>query len=425
MCLTLMALFLSTTIFIPHSVQTTTLRPPTGKGSHDVEALLLDSRLRFPEPLQSVNDSQALNQPVQVGAWGDAASVGNTGVQVEIQTNAYNVSSGQDDAFWVGDVLGDGSFVQFGYLILAAGYYCLNAHVTESGTLCTGTSDNVGPSDARWFWAYFPNLEVVDDWYYGFGPANSAGANSTWHLYSISPNVSGDWSFIMDGVTVYSSNYPSTTSTSRVHLVAEKASGPDLSQLGPVEFRDLAYLGNDSLWHAASSLSLIAGCGAADNNPCTVSSAYGVESVGPNDVVAGSYITAPRPSQLIWERQSTCTLGTRLSTSGTAGNAPLNVTFIDSVSSPQGNFRTDWWFGDGSHKAGNSNQTVTYSIPGNYTPFVRVMDSVGCLSEASGEVSVASANTSAFGTATAAVSSLGVVFTACAVPPRDTYAPGE
>ena len=171
-----MALFLSATLLIPHSIQTKVWRPAAGVSwpnafvSNDAEGFLRkESRLRFLKPLRSVNDSQASNQPVQVGAWGDAASVGNTGVQVEILTNSYNVSSQQEDAFWVGDVLSDGSFVQFGYLILPPGYYCLNAHITENGTSCSGAEDNVVFSDARWFWAYFPNAQVVDDWYYGFG----------------------------------------------------------------------------------------------------------------------------------------------------------------------------------------------------------------------------------------------------------------
>ena len=119
---------------------------------------------------------------------------------------------------------------------------------------------------------------------------NSAGSNSTWHLYSISSLASGDWSFMLDGVTVYSSNFPSTPSTSPAHLVAEQTSGSYLSKLGPVEFRDLAYLGNNSVWQGTSSLTLIEGCGAADNNPCAVSNAYGVESAGPNDVIAGSSV---------------------------------------------------------------------------------------------------------------------------------------
>ena len=361
-----------------------------------------------------------------MGAWGGASSIGNLGVQVEIQTKLYNVSDGQDDAFWVGDVLSDGSFVQFGYLILPTGQYCFSAHISQSGTDCTGTSGSIESSDARWFWAYFPNAEAVNNWYYSFGPADSAGYNSTWHLYTISPDASGDWSFIMDGVTVYSSSFSSSASTAPVHFVAEKASGPYFSQLGPVEFRNLAYLGNDSLWHATSSLSLIDGCDAADNDQCSISNAYGVEMVGPNDVIAGSIPNSVSESgQLIWERQSTCTLGTELLVVGKIGNAPLNVSFIDAVSSPQGSFRTDWWFGDGFHETGNSSQTFVYNAPGNYTPLVRVLDSTGCLSEASGEVSVAASNNPTFGTDTTPVTSFEIVFSLGVVLPWEPYAPNE
>jgi len=255
--------------------------------------------LSFPTPLQAVN-SQALTQPVQVGAWGDEASVGNMGVQVEIQTNVYNVSSVWTDAFWVGDVMSDGSFVQFGYIISSPGYYCLNGHVTGQGTSCLGAAGNIGFVDARWFWSYFPNARDVSDWYYGFGSANSAGVNGTWHLYSIQPSASNDWTFVMDGVPVYSSDVSVSTSTSPAHLVAEKASGPFLSQLGPVQFRNLAYLGSSGLWLATSSFTLIDGCGSADSNVCTVSTAYGVELAGPNDVIAGSGVPLPKSGQLVW-----------------------------------------------------------------------------------------------------------------------------
>ena len=388
--------------------------------SHGRKDFANDTHLSFPKPFQAVNGSGQPDPPVQVGAWGDSASVGNLGVQVEIQTNTYNVSVGQDDAFWVGDVLSDASFVQFGYLIMPAGYYCLKAEVTMSGTICTGASDNIGFADARWFWSYFPNAQDVNDWYYGFGPANSAGSNETWHLYSIQPGPSNSWNFVLDGVTVYSSSFPATPSTSPVHLVAEKASGPYLSQLGPVEFRNLAYLGNDTLWHATSSLSPIDGCGGAYENACTVSTAYGIESIGPNDVLAGSGVSSPIPGQTVWQRQSSCSLATTMLASGTAGSAPLSVTFTDSVSGPQGNVSTDWWFGDGVHLSGATNQTVTYSTPGNYTPVVRVFDSAGCLSEASGEVSVAASNGTSLATATASGSLLGHgVIGPCVLTPRD------
>jgi hypothetical protein len=355
----------------------------------------------FPQPLLSVNDSQSTEQHVQVGAWGNGDSVGNEGVQVEIQTNSYNVSSQAEDAFWVGDVLNNGAFVQFGYVILSPGYYCLSAHVTGNGTDCSGIDDTVGFSDARWFWAYFPNVQVVSDWYYGFGPGNSAGLNSTWHLYSILPSASAAWSFQMDGVTVYSTNFPSATSTTPAHVVAEKASGSYLSQLGPVEFRNLAYLGNDTLWHGTSSLTSIDGCGYGDRLPCNMAISYGVVSVGANAIVAGSNVSTPLGDQPLWLRQSLCSMHTVLADAESGGTAPLNVTFTESVFASRGDVSTDWWFGDGSHHQGNSSQTVTYRTPGNYTPMVRVVDSAGCLSEATGEVSVTPPSTgSSIGTFT-------------------------
>jgi len=347
----------------------------------------------FPEPLLSVNDSQTTGHHVQVGAWGNADSVGNEGVQVEIQTNSYNVSNQAQDAFWVGDVLNNGAFVQFGYLILSPGYYCLSAHIAGNGTDCSGIDDNVGFSDARWFWSYFPDVRVVNDWYYEFGSINSAGLNGTWHLYSILPGPSGDWNFQMDGVAVYSTNFPSATSSSPAHVVAEKTSGSYGTRLGPVEFRNLAYLGNDTLWHGTSSLTPIAGCGYGDSLPCDVAIPYGVESIGANDIMAGSNVLTPSGDQPIWLRQASCSIYATMTNAAMTGTAPLNVTFTESVSASHGAVSTDWWFGDGSHQHGNSSQTVTYRAPGNYTPFVRVLDSAGCLSEATGKVSVTPSST--------------------------------
>jgi len=416
--LLLIGFSLSFALLVPYAFSATSAMNST--QSHGWDDFGKGTHLSFPKPFQAVTGAGQPDPPVQVGAWGDGASVGNLGVQVEIQTNTYNVSVGQDDAFWVGDVLSDTSFVQFGYLIMPPGYYCLNAHVTMSGTTCTGASDNIGFADARWFWSYFPNAQDVNEWFYGFGPANSAGSNTTWHLYSIQPGLSGGWDFVLDGVTVYSSTFAVTSSSSPVHLVAEKASGPYLSQLGPVEFRNLAYLGNDTAWHATSSLSSIDGCGGAYENACNVSAAYGIESIGPNDVLAGSGVSAPTAGELVWQRQSTCSLATTMQTSGTAGNAPLSVTFTNSVSGPRGNATTDWWFGDGVHLSGERNQTVTYSTPGNYTPVVRVFDSIGCLSEASGEVSVAASSSTSLATATAFGSSLSDgAMALCVITPRD------
>ena len=383
------------------------------------------SHLAFPRPLPSVNDSQSGDQPVQVGAWGDESSVGNRGVQADIQTNAYNSSGQSEDAFWVGDVLNDGGFVQFGYVVLNPGYYCLTAHIISDAPACLGPGDNFGSADPRWFWAYFPSARNVQDWYYGFGPTNSAGANGTWHLYSISPSEFGNWSFNLDGTIIYSSEFPSDAASSPAHLVAEKASGVSLSQLGPVEFRNLAYLGNDSVWHGTSSLNPIDGCGSAYDGSCSTGG-YGVESVGVDDVVAGSNVSNSAAGGMLWERQSsTCTINAALVSTTVGGPAPLNVTFTSSVQNPQGSTRTDWWFGDGSHQDGNSTRTVTYQTPGNYTPFVRVIDSTGCLSEAAGTVSVAPMNSSALGNSVGAVSfTVGVIGLDDVAPTIQRYTDG-
>jgi hypothetical protein len=433
LCLALLALSLSTSIVIPYHTQARLQTPSgllglshDGRGSLTPEIQLYHSlRSRYLAPLPSVNDSQSSGSPVQVGAWGDEKSVGNRGVQVEIQTNSYS-SSQAEDAFWAGDLLSNSAFIQFGYLIPTPGDYCLIAHITANGTFCSGNTDNVGDADARWFWAYFPNASLVGDWYYGFGPTDSAGSNGTWHIYSILPNAAGDWSFALDGVSVYSSNFTVAASSSPAHLVAEKATGPYLAQLGPVEFRNLAYLGNDNLWHGTSSLTLIDGCGEADLAGCNPSATYGVASVGPNDVVAGSDVTVPGAGSLIWQRQSDCSLKATLQTVGSSGNAPLNVTLVDSTSAQNASLRTDWWFGDGSHQSGNSSQLVTYRLPGNYTPFVRLLDSAGCLSEASGTVSVTGTNGSGFTASLGLLVSFVVgVWKLWNVVPRDSDAPSE
>jgi hypothetical protein len=126
----------------------------------------------------------------QVGAWGDSASAGNMGVQVEIQTRIYGVYSPDlTDSFWVGDNLDNGAFIQFGYLI-EPGYFCGRGEILGGKSTCTGRAYRYGSSDAHWFWQYWPNGHG-EDYYYASGAMNSAGTNGTWHNYTISPNVEG------------------------------------------------------------------------------------------------------------------------------------------------------------------------------------------------------------------------------------------
>ena len=350
------------------------------------------AQTHYIHPLLSVSDdSTSAWHHLQVGAWGNQDSVGNVGVQAEIQTHTYDVSNSSEDAFWIGDILSNGAFIQFGYLLLSPGYYCLVAHVAAGATTCTGADDTISLGDARWFWAYFPNARNIGEWYYEFGLKNSAGMNSTWHLYSIIPTESGNWSFQIDGMTTYTTPFQYAPSSSPAHFVAEKAAGPDQQQLGPVEFRDLAYLDTSGLWHGTSSLTPIVGCGEGDTNPCNFVP-YGVAAVGANDVLAGSGVPTPPTAHAIWSRQTSCEMYMTLSDDEGAGPAPLNVSITTKSYAAHGSVRTDWWFGDGSFAPGDSSRTITYDTPGNYSILARDLDSVGCLSEARGAVLVMQPN---------------------------------
>jgi len=233
----------------------------------------------------------------QVGVWGDDSSRGNMGVSVEIRTHIYPTNPGDFQYFWVGDNLNNGAFIQFGY-IYEPGYYCLNGQTVGGKFTCLGDSDHIGGSDARWEWQYWPNSNV-NDFSYGKGPANSAGLDGTWHKYSIEPNTRGGWSFVLDGREVSYVTNVWTRSKDAAYFVAEKGSNTyaTLGRLGPVEFRNLAYLKDDG-WHYATTLSALVGC--AVNTNCNINIPYGVMSEGAGIVIAGSGIQRPSDLDLLW-----------------------------------------------------------------------------------------------------------------------------
>ncbi len=240
---------------------------------------------------------------IQIGAWGDDASRGNTGVGVEIRTSIFPLA-GQDsgDSFWVGDNLQNGAFIQFGYLIQAPGYYCLYGDTVGDDTTCLGSSDNIGSGDVRWFWEYWPNPEIIA-FYLGIGPANSAGPDGTWHRYQIWPNVANGWDFVLDGQPVTSfDEFKVTNSKDPAFFIAEEVTtSPSASgSLGPVEFRNLSYLTDNYVWQQVTSLSAISACGIISPN-CGIIP-YGVTASGPNDIIAGTGQQLRANGAVLWPK---------------------------------------------------------------------------------------------------------------------------
>ena len=239
---------------------------------------------------------------LHVGAWGDDASIGNSGVGVEIRTHSYPIpSSDTDHAFWVGNNLANGGFIQFGYE-LQKSRYCLYGHRVGDHTSCNGSYDNIANGDARWFWQYWPNVTVLD-FYFGIGAVNSAGPDGTWHTYQILPATRG-WSFVLDGKTVANMNvFQSTNSNDRVYVNAEEVtSSPSSSgDLGPVEFRNLAYY-NQS-WSEVKSLMAQTDCVAVTGEVtpnCGINIPYGITVLGPNHILAGSGQQLRKSRELLW-----------------------------------------------------------------------------------------------------------------------------
>lgn len=240
--------------------------------------------------------AQVVKYSLQVGAWGDDASRGNRGVRVEILTHIYSAKVSDFDYFWVGDNLDDGAFIQFGYCY-EPGYYCLKGEWLGGKFTCLGGSDKLGTTDARWQWQYWPNV-LANDFYYEIGPANSAGQNGTWHTYSIVPNSANGWSFLLDGQQVASLAFQCKVSRDPAYFVAEKATNSSaLGILGPVEFRNLAYLKEDG-WHTVDSLSVIRACGARTD--CSIDNPYGVSLEGPSYVAAGSGLEKRENGEFLW-----------------------------------------------------------------------------------------------------------------------------
>jgi hypothetical protein len=255
--------------------------------------------------------AQSLAYNLQIGAYGDPASTGNIGVQVEIKTHISDVYAPDlGNAFWVGNNLINGAFIQFGYQ-LSPSYSptCLGGEVTNGQVKCQGSPEYIGNSDARWFWEYWPNLNTIH-FYYGIGEAHSAGSEGSWHLYTIEPNAANGWNFVLDGQTVASfNNVQYTASKDHAFIVAEELSISSVStgKLGPVEFRNLQYLGQtDREWHQVTSLIALSGCGMISPNCGT--NPYGISVEGPNDILAGNGLQLREEGELLWPRLNTLTL---------------------------------------------------------------------------------------------------------------------
>jgi hypothetical protein len=247
---------------------------------------------------------------IQVGAWGDSASVGNMGVRAEIRTSVTPpIGGAYASSFWVGDNLENGGFVQFGYDVKTPRTYCLYGQMVAGQGTCLGSYGNVGSEDARWFWQYWPDAASTS-YYYAMGPANSVGPSESWHLYQIQQNAASGWDFVLDGRTVWTFNmYRAAKSVDPAYVVAEQVTGmvSASESLGPVEFRNLSYIDRYMQWRAVTSLSALSAC-VGNASGCGVAVPYGVTVLGPNEIIVGTGEQLVSEGSLLWPCPQTFSL---------------------------------------------------------------------------------------------------------------------
>src|SRR5271157_580848 len=144
----------------------------------------------------------------QSGARAGSDAAQNGGASVSIQTVVPQGADGSSMAFWVGENLPNGAFLQAGYVVEnQSGNY--PSECTASG--CSGT-EHLSAGNAEWFYEYF--LPDENGSFMGrIGPDASAGANGTFNTYAFL--ASGNtWQFLFDGETVGSVDLGASSSGS-------------------------------------------------------------------------------------------------------------------------------------------------------------------------------------------------------------------
>ena len=255
-----------------------------------IPLLLLNATFFQATPLQTTTT-------FKVGAWGDDASRNNYGVEVSIETHTYDSAGNSFNYFWVGDDLSDGAFIQFGYA-LEPGVHCLRGEVSAGTLICSGPTEAIGNSDARWEWQYWPDFSKMG-FYFGIGPSESAGLNNTFHEYAIFTNSQNTWSFLFENETVAQTPFPVSPSMDPALIVSEGSAGNSSQQLGPARFDALSYY-DGSQWRMVDSLVSTSYCGISI---ACVANEYGATAVGPNSIIIGSGIPRWPDGTLLWTSQ--------------------------------------------------------------------------------------------------------------------------
>jgi hypothetical protein len=232
----------------------------------------------------------------QFGARGGTESSYNNGSSIEIQTVLQNVSFGSI-AFWTGEDLRNGAFLQVGYVIEnQTGYY---------PSLCSfsGCSANeiIHAGNAEWFYEYFPPNQNSGGFLGKVGPDGSGGENGTINTYAFY-SVGPVWYFTVNGVVVGNASLGSAGSGSNIPVAFGEVANTSIN----TEFIKRVMMENFSVYKSKTILPLPSGyayVGYGQGSLTALNTPYGIEELNnrSNMFVLGSGLAREPNGTALWK----------------------------------------------------------------------------------------------------------------------------
>ncbi|MDE1874066.1 MAG: hypothetical protein KGI04_03020 [Candidatus Micrarchaeota archaeon] len=253
----------------------------------------------------------------QSGVRAGSSAAYNNGASVQIETVIPQSIASGSMAFWVGETLSNGAFLQIGYTI-----------PNETGNITTdctrsGCSNStfVHAGHAEWFYEYFPPGN--NDTFFGStGPDGSAGTNGTFNTYAFY-SLGSTWYFQVNNQTVGSADLGTASSNIYTPLaIAEIANTSGAGTImKPVLFANLSAYQYDKFLPVSRGYATINyGVGSLTNIP----NPYGVQEIGTrtNYFEVGSGLPTSANTTQLWE------LGYRLTINSVYGNISSKNTYV-------------------------------------------------------------------------------------------------
>ncbi len=253
----------------------------------------------------------------QFGTRAGSSAQGNNGASVTIQTVApQNVKSGSL-AFWIGEDLANGAFIQAGYLVEnETGMYSSTCDISSCKDY-----QQLNASDAEWFFEYFPS--GFSGGFLGtIGPDGSAGKNGSLNTYAFYSS-GNEWYATFDGNVIGSTNLGVSSSGSQTPVAfGEIANTSGINQyITPVAFQNLSIYSNSKIIPVTKGFAYIGyGSGSLED----LHDPYGVAEVQNkvNYFEVGSNLKQPSNGTQLWS------LGYSMNVSSQYGNISSNSKYI-------------------------------------------------------------------------------------------------